>query len=328
MAINTNKKSSSQNTPPAVVGKEGRTGPRKLQFKKANKLKLVATLIIIALIVVGWWLYGNHSGGAVFKINGKSYSQAEVKQLAAYQVDKQHVPYKTAAKKVYDALRYQVAAQSIKITVTPAEEKKVATNVDTATYKKYKTWIDILAYDDAVKAKLPPATNDGAKGYAYVFWFGDAVQPSYGDTSPKYGNQQDYQADQQYAQGRANYYHDQLQNKKMTPDQVLAAVRKDPKLAPRGQTASNSSTVFGTKTYETWQDQLRNNTIATYVKSASDNSLSPIKTDTTATKLGIDPGQYVNAYYYMVWVQKTHIANITQQLNDAQSHLNAKYYGV
>lgn len=326
MATETNKNPDSA----ATVGDDGNKPklPRKLKLKPGRQKLVIKILLVAAILMLGWWLYNNYSGGAVFKINGKRYHKAEVKQLTAYQVDKQHVPYKTAAKKVYDALSYQAAAKSVRITVTPAEQKKVATNVGAATYKKYKTWIDILAYDDAVKAKLPKATSDGAKGYVYVFWFGDAVQPSYGEPSPKYGNQQVYQADRQYAQGRANYYHDQLQNKKMTQGEVLTAVQRDPKLAPRGQTASNSSTVFGTKPYETWQDQLRNNTIATYVESASDNSLGPIKTDTTATKLGIDPGQFVDAYYYVVFVQRTHIPNITQQLNDARSHLNAKYFGV
>jgi hypothetical protein len=330
MATGTNKETAPKEiTSAAITGDGGKsTSPRRLRFKSPNKKKWVFILIIIVIIIGGWWLYGNYSGGAVFKINGKKYSKTEVKKLAAFQTDVQHVPYKTAAKKVYDALCYQAAAQSVHITVTAGAQKGAAINVDATTYKKYKTWIDILSYDDAVKAKLPQATKDGAKGYAYVFWFGDAVQPSYDQPAPKYGNQKVYQADQQYAQGRANYYHDQLQNKKMTPNQVLTAVRNDPRLAPRGYAPDNSSTIFGTTTYQTWQDQLRNNTIATYVKSASDNSLSLIMTDTTATKLGLDPGQYVDAYYYFVLVQKTHIPNITQQLNDTRSKLNAKYYGV
>jgi hypothetical protein len=327
MATETSKHSSST----ATVGDGGQVKtPRKLHFKRGNlKIKkLLFFLIAAAVIAIGWGLFNNYTGNAVFKINGKRYSHAQVKQLAAYQVDKQHIAYKTAAKNVYNALCYQVAAQSLHITVTAGAQKRASINVDAATYNKYKTWIDILAYNGAVKTKLPPASKDGAKGYAYVLWFGDAVQPSYDAPSSKYGNQQAYKADQQYAQGRANYYHDQLKNKKMTPDQVLTAVRNDPKLAPRGLAPSDASRVFGTDTYQTWQDQLRNNTIASYVKSASDNSLSSIMTDTTATKLGLDPGQYVDAYYYFVLVQKAHIPNITQQLNDKLSSLNAKYYGV
>jgi hypothetical protein len=330
MATGTNKETAPKETTSAAITGDGgkATSPRRLKLKSPKEKKWLLVLIIIVVVIGGWWLYGNYSGGAVFKINGKSYSQADVKKLAAYQVDKQHIPYKVAAKKVYDVLSYQAAAQSVHITVTPAEEKKVATNVDAATYKKYKTWIDILAYNDAVKAKLPKAISDGAKGYVYVFWFGDAVQPSYGEQAPKYGNQQAYKTDQQYAKGRADYYHDQLQNKKMTPDKVLTAVRKDPKLAPRGQPASNPSAAFGNKTYENWQGQLNDKGIITYAKSAADNSTGPITTSPTASRLGVNPGQYVDAYFYFVFVQKTHISNITQRLNDARSHLNAKYYGV
>jgi hypothetical protein len=330
MAIGTNKETAPKETTSAAITGDGgkAASSRRLKLKSPNEKKWLLVFIIIVVVIGVWWLLTNYSGGDVFKINGKKYSQAQVKQLAAYQVDKQHIPYKIAAKKVYDALSYQTAAQSVHITATPSEEKKAATNIDAATYKKYKTWIDILAYDDAVKAKLPKAIKDGAQGYVYVFWFGDAVQPSYGEPSSKYGNQQAYQADQKYAQGRANYYHDQLQNKKMTPSQVLTAVIGDPKLAPRGQPVSNPSAAFGTKTYENWQDQLNDKAIITYVKSAADNSLGSIMTSPTATRLGVNPGQYVDAYYYFVFVQKTHIPNITQRLNDARSHLNAKYYGV
>lgn len=330
MATGTNKETAPKETTSAAITGDGgkATSPRRLKLKSPNEKKWLLALIIIVVVIGGWWLYGNYSGGAVFKINGKSYKQADVKKLTAYQTDKQHIPYKTAAKNVYNALRYQIAAKSVNISVTSSEEKAAAINVDMATYKKYKSWMDIVAYNGAVKAKLPKATNDGKEGYAYVFWFGDAVQPSYDTPSSKYGNQQAYQTDQQYTQKRANYYHDQLQSKKMTPDQVLSAVKKDPKVSLDGQIASNPSLHFGLKKYENWQPELANITIENYVQKASADSLSAVQTGQTATTLGPNPAKYVDAYYYLVLVQKTGVPNITQQFHNMQSHLNAKYYGV
>lgn len=329
MATDTKNESASDSvSPTAIVG--GQTpGVRKLHFKKSNQKKWLVGAAVVIVIILGWWLATNYSGNTAFKVNGKRYSQDEVKNLAAYQTNVQHVPYSIAAKKVYNTVRYQTAAQSVHITVTPAEEKRYGINTDAATQKKYKSWMDIVAYDNAVAAKLPQATNNGKEGYAYIFWFGDAVQPSYGTPAPGYGNPQVYQADQKYASQQANYYHDQLQNKKMTPSQVLTAVKKNPKLAPYGVPASNQSRQFGTDTYQSWQNQLSNSAIIQYASSvSSDNTLSSIRTDTTATKLGVDPGKFVNAYYYIVLVQKAHVANITQQFHQAQATMKAKYYGV
>ena len=329
MATETSKHSSSS----AIVGDGGHVKtPRKLNFKRLSggiKIKkLLFFLLAAAVIAIGWELYSNYTGGAVFKINGKSYSQSEVKSLAAYETQNQHIPYKTAARDVYNALRLQVAAQSAGITVSQTELNKWKPDPNGPVYKKYKAWFDILAFNRAVTIKLPKATADGVQGYAYIFWFGDAVQPAFGTPAPTYGNQQAYKAAQQYASQRANYYHDQLQNKTMTSSQVLAAVKKDPKLAPYNYAPANPSMQFGFQTYKSWQTEVSDNAIVNYAKTASSNTLSPVETGKTPTTLGPNPTQFADAYYYIVLVQKTGVPNITQRFKDAQAQLKTKYYGV
>lgn len=307
----------------------------KLPLPSERKLlRVLQVCIVLLLIAVAGVLVTNYHGNTVFSINGKNYSKAEVKKLTAYQTEKQHVSFNTAAHNVYNQLFYQTAAKNAGISVTPAEETNYVTNElqpASSTYNKYKAWFNVLAYNGVVKSKLT-AVDNNREGYTYVFWFGDAVQPIFrpSERSPKYGNQQAYKADQQYASQKANYYHSQLQANKMTPDQVLSAVKNDPNLAPQGLVASNPSTHFGTPSAnprQTWQVQISNNAISDYVKTAAANSLSSVRTGRTNTQLGPNPGSQADAYYYIVKMQGIQPSN-SKLLQQAQAKLHANFYQV
>ena len=296
----------------------------------ALPLKIVglAALVILALVLIYVFVIANKP---VFMVNGKVYRERQVKHLAAYDMHDQAMSYKTAAKDVYEAVKAQAAGQAVHIMPSAQQIASGQANVNKDSLKKYKDWFDLTGYNTAVAEVITNAKDNGSvynfQGYSFVFWFGNAVQPFYHNPSPEFGNKDDYQKDQVYAKQKADYYHGQLKDGKMNADQVLAAVKKDPKLADLNNTMLNPSVRFGYDVTVDWKDQVAYPDVASYVTAQTKPGLGEVQIGTIGNSPGPNSTARLPAYFYFVQLNEVKGANIWQQYQDALKNIKAKYYG-
>ena len=117
-------------------------------------------------------------------------------------------------------------------------------------------------------------------------------------------------------------------SKTMSADQVLAAVKADPRLWSQNQPNSNLSARFGQEPSKNWRTQVFYGDIVDYISQQKSSGLSDIKTGKTGIKINPTKAEdYAETYYYFVLLEKTGSTVIKAEFNSNLNNLKAHYYG-
>ncbi len=230
-------------------------------FQQYRPTKRFYALLLIIVVLVGAGYAGARqfirttpaakvsllSASAAFSVDGKTYSKQDIKTLINYPVG-HGATASAAAKQAFDFYKRQAAAKKIGIILTPPEIAQAQASV----FPKVNLsdpWVTLASEDAALTMRLAQApTYATASGYYFIFPFSNHI--AIADAAPSatamvgVGDATLVAQDRAYAKEQANSYYNQLVQKKITPDQALAAIKADPKLGYDGFANSNTSFRF------------------------------------------------------------------------------------
>ena len=276
---------------------------------------------------------------AVFNVNGRYYTQSEVKSLAAYPTTVGRQSYALAAKNIYNYLVYKAAAQAAGVNFSDTQLEQFRQQNGSTIYKQsnYEAYLNLIAYKADTVQYLQNAasynTNGHYEGYSFVFHFDETLSWGPGYKSPHYGDTTLLARDKQYAQQKANAYHAQLAQHKITADKALAQIVANPRLGYYYTANNNYSAHFGTSLDSDWQRQVFFQPVITFIKQQKKPGLSAVQTGKVATVP--DPktsSDYADGYYYFVLLTaadpsfKTPQQAFEDQITTVTKH--SQYYGV
>jgi len=202
------------------------------KLPKRIKLPFIG-LSVILLAVAGWGLVEQkRQDSVVFTIEGKNYTKQSIADDIAYPVNS-GVPENEAAATLYQYKKRQIVAQETKFEPTSQEiaDAKKELFAQASDKERNSKWANIVAYDTALSKKLPSSTTlDAVKGYVFVFYFGQLMQTGNDYSPANAGNTQLIAQDKAYAKQQADMYYKKLQDKSISPDELLAQINADPKL--------------------------------------------------------------------------------------------------
>ncbi len=326
-----------------IIAEDTRRGKFSIPIKNIKSGKrLFLVLIVVTLTILGslgLYLFArtsNHQKSdenkVVFKIEGREYRQTDVFPYVAFliAIGKKEPE---AKKEVFDMFKYKVTAT--KLNYSPGDSLiKQAREDLTNTYSEqkhstgYKDWLELASFVNASdNAFRLQQSNKSYKGYSYIFWFGQHISYTSDYTPPGgYGDKSLIEQDKNYAKQRADYYHKQLLEEKMTADQVLSEIKKDPKLCYQYTIDANLSTKYGYDPSTSWQDQIFYSSVVDYVSEHSSKPLGDIQTGkiTTTTEAGATPTEQ-DAYYYFIKNEGNGVSK--SQFFDTLNSLDAVFIG-
>lgn len=299
--------------------------------------------ILVAAVVIGglitWWFIKNapkstnNKDKVVFVINGKKYKETEVKQYTDFLTIDLGKNKEDATKDVFELLKYKIVAQKLDIKLSTEQIKATTENFNRiyASYKdtsEYKKWVELASLKESIDKNFMTYSDKlGYKGYSFILWFGNHISYTEDYTPPGgYGNKTFIEEDRNYAKQRADYYHDQLKNSKMSPDKALEEIKKDPKLGYHYTAGANLSVRFGTDLEKSWDSQVQYNSVKEYINNNSKIALSDVLIGKT-TGIISAKGQREEreTFYYIVKIDGTAPSRV--QLQNELKALKTNYYG-
>ncbi len=308
--------------------------------------KKAALLIALGLLLLASGLFyalnnrqnnpgpGKNGDEIVFRIESKDYTKNEIKPYIAFITVALGKKDEEANKEVFELMKYKATKEKLGISLTPQQtnyEQKQLNRTYTKISKAwgYKKWSGLtaekLALDKAFATSR--AGDNNYKGYSFVFWFANHLSYT-GDYTPPggYGDHKLIQQDRDYAKQRADYYHEQLANNKMTADEVLSAIKTDKKLGFQYSAGANFSTKYGYDPNKSWQQEVLYKSVADHIKQYSNQALSNVKTGKTMIfRSASADSEETETFYFFV---KSEGQNITKQrFQDELKNLDTKYYG-
>lgn len=308
-------------------------------FKKDKKMLLAAAVaILLVAFAIAYLISKNMNdtpadkGKVVFVIEGENYYQNDLEPVLKYPYNR-GLEKDEAAKEAFELYKKIKAAK--KLDINPAEEEiqseklKLIKELGGEYNEPDDTpWIDLLAQSNAIDKAVSAQQN--YKGYSFDVFFGQHLQ--YGPAfKPEDLNDQQLAAeDKQYAEEKANFYHDQLKTNKMTPDEVLKALNSDRRLSalPAGKTSYSVKFGYSDDEDTSWSNEIFHQSIVDFVQNQQQTGLSDIQigeasVDGSATN-------FADMYYYFVLTEEVPEGpNITKEDFDRQlSELTTEYLGL
>lgn len=287
--------------------------------RKRTILRIALSVIVgVVLIVAGALYFVSHNHGTVaFKIGNHSYYKKDVDRLVDYPTHKLSMSKKLATTRVAEALQTIQIVEDAKITIDPQEidfQKKSFVINRQGGANGYK-WFDLLAKEAAAKKYIGNTALLGYKGYSFDFYFGQHIQSGASYTPAGLNDAKLIAEDREQAKEQANYYHDQIQNKKLTLDEALKKVYTDPN-APKlpGGVSTTTSKKFGYTEGTNWADEVKSQSIVDFITTQHRPGLSTVKTGKASGYSGQSQKQYPGVYYYFVDLDQVGPAkNISQK---------------
>lgn len=309
----------------------------KIRLLFARRHKLVAFLIVAILLVaggLGFLVYKKSlpKQKIVFVINSKKYTDTEVAKLIDWPV-KRKQSKDEASKLAYDYLKQKQAADNLGIEVTPQEinnaVKKIKKN-NLGSFDANNPWIQLVAYSNALNEKIMVQSGSSPKGYSFIFYFGNKLEkrPFEKEQIAGFGDKEMIEADKKYAKERADFYKDQLDNRKISTEEAYNQVKKDPKLGLNYTANTNFSSHFGTKPDTSWESEVFYQDVLKDIKSQQVQGVTQIKTGKTATvEMPKSDSDYQETFYFFVVLDQPAKLFNKEQLDKAINTLKADYYG-
>lgn len=301
----------------------------------AKKLIKKASLIVAVLLVMGAGLWLALAGDThdtksdiVFEIEGRSFGKDEVDQYMSYATNTLNKSRADAIKDLFEMQKKKIAAEQLGI---KASDEDVKTSYNKLGYDQGvdSPWIDLAAYLLAVDDQIQALDNGGIKGYSYIFYFGDKIAPRIFDAKPEgWGDPVLIEADRSYARGRADFYHAQLKDNKMNPEQILAEIKADSRLGFNGQAGANLSTKFGYDINKPWHEQVFYESVKGTVEGLADSQISEVLPGKTASvEEPKSDDDYHETFFYFASVNEKLLTMKSQLLTEKISALDARLYG-
>ncbi len=315
----------------------------KLNFKQRQLTKLskrsllyLAGFTVVIAVIIGMVLFngdrfGKSGNPVIFSIDGKKYHESEVNELVKYPVEARGTNKNESAKLLFELLKKIYVAEQLGIKPSDEEiatyQKEIPDNAQDSAHNK-ESWLNLIAKAAVVDDYIGITTAPGYKGYAFDFYFGQHLQygPAYrpdGLNDPKLVEQ-----DKNYAKEKADFYHQQLKDNKIKPDEVLKQILSDPRLGNSIKSTSNHSTRFGEKTNVNWHTQIFYKPITSFITSHKQQSLLDVQTGKAL--VGTDAkAESVDMYYYFVLLEDVPKSQpVAKEEFDKQTqNLKAEYKG-
>lgn len=292
---------------------------RKLGLRKSRALALGLGICLVLLTVLGVYYFMEYqkkqeNAKYAFTINDKKYTKSDrqnvyknstINNLSVDEFNRQYLELK----------KQQYVAEKNNIVISSDLLNKKLTEVYPD--KKDLTFdqLDIVSQKSIYDKLFIPATFASSRGEyegtIFVFPFARHITSYEGhlSTNPKdskigiisaYDPAQ-VEVDKRYAMEKAKYYHDGISNGSIDSAKALEEILADKKLA--NVNSANESVTFKNDGASSWQDVIRIEGAADYIKSLKSSSLSEIQTSKTDV---VNNGQKssVDAQYYFVKLNK------------------------
>jgi len=308
-----------------------------IRIKSGNTPKLILAIVVIGLVGGGaYYAYNrvNQSRKAVFSIDGKNYSAAEVQNLTEYPVSVGETDDQ-AARDAFNALKEVKAAGKLgyrpSSTDINTQKQGIVANlkVPKAVAKAHDDWFTLSATVAAIDDSVNATTPAGYSGYSYIFFFGQHLQaiPDYpisGFNDPKLIAQ-----DKAYAKERADHYHDQLTKGSIEPADALTTSITDMRSRGKGPNNSTYSVRFASGQGASWSNSVYLQPVIQYITTLHSTGVSPVQIGKAPDKSGPNAKQ-VDMYYYFVDLDSAPKGQpiTSQALKKELSSLPAKYRGI
>jgi uncharacterized protein YxeA len=304
---------------------------------KAKKISTILLTVLIVCLIIGLAYQllkslNNVKADTVFVINGKDYSKSEVQQLTLYPVKVVGYSQNQAAQEVFTAEKDITAAQKLGY-IPPQNAITIQKNKIYHTLKlnskeksQYDSWFTLLATQDAVDTFVMSRVPLGYAGYSYVFFFGQHLQSVPGYSISGFNNPKLIAQDQAYAKQKANFYHQELQDNKISLNQALQQSIRDMQTRGHGPNNPNFSTNFTTLAEQNWASAVYFPDIVNYITTLRSTGLSAVQVGKASTG---SKGNEVDMYYYFVNLSAVPTARTIsyQEFNKTLSSLKTTYIG-
>jgi hypothetical protein len=311
-------------------------------FFKTRKPYALAIFVIIVVLAGGGLFYlVNHKAknglfasdkNIVFSIDSKNYYKSNVQKLIAYPKS-QHVSQNTAAREAFDALKEIKAAQNLGYAPSSGQVNTQKTQIyaivkpSSAQQTLYSDWFTLLATKSAIDESVNSLNTVGYAGYSYVFYFGQHLESSPDYIPSGLNNPGLVAQDKAYARQQANYYHQQVQDNKMSLADALT--KSGAAMQSRGNNVGNPNFSASFTTEENLKTTVIMPDIVQYITSTDKTGLSDVKIGKAANAPIKSGGKNVNMYYYFVDLTTVPITKTisAQQFNQELTKLLAQYRG-
>ncbi len=329
--------------------------PKKHSKKQRRKKWLVSLPIVAAVLVIGLLVfsvatyvkYNVVPSGAAFTIDGRAYSQEEVKEIVSYPVKTGEMTPEKATKQAFEMLKRKRTAEKLQIDITNeavSYNKKELFPENSA--KQKSQWGGLVAYNDLLEAQLTENSdskkmNDQVVGYAFIFLFGHCIEKGPDFEPDCLNDQKQIKKDRDYAKERAEHYRAKLQSGSITPKKALEEIQKDPRLGFMQTAGANPSAQFenfqtvgteGVDTDVTVGSGPLEKSVEDYIRSGKiQEGLSQImegKTVADAVADQNDAKNWVPTYYFFTDVSTLSKAVTKQQFNEELKKLPARFKGL
>lgn len=266
---------------------------------KGKRSKLIVLCIVLTVGIVGFVAYSlvnksrEDKDPVVFSIDDRKFRTSEVNPFidlaSQYGVDD-----KKAKNAVIEAMKLKIATNKLNIEVS---DKAIRDALQTTSYAKIAKatepldkWVELIGYRLATENIQKSQAKVAKQGYAFVFYFGNLIIPNEPADSnfSGFGSQTLIDKDKEYAIKKAEEYHKNLTEGKITPDQALEQLRADKQLNFGYLANSSYSIKFGTGNDPsvTWQNEVRLQDIVNHInKETKVKEFSEVKSGT----LSINP---------------------------------------
>ncbi len=304
------------------------------KVKRQRKIVAIVgllALLILAAVVVVTVLRSQVKANAVFTIDGRAYSDKEVKEIINFATENGE-PANQAAREAFGYLKRQHVAQDLSIKVSQKDINAKRNEIFGSSKKiKNSQWTNLVAYNDALIGSLDKlAENANINGYVYVFFFGQQIERGPAYTPPHYGDKNIINRDRAYANKQANIYHRQLANGNLSPKEAFKKIEADAKIGWFNKTNSNPSGYFMGSNLVGKPDSLPADVVDYLNSSDIKKGLSNIKIGRTPVNSTIqkpDTNSTQETYYYFVLVQNLNKSQSKSNFNNKLQNLPVHFNG-
>lgn len=279
---------------------------------------IITFSVIVLILALGFFILMQRKTSSAFEIDGKYYSKSQIKGMSDY-ATKYGAEGGDAAKNIFEMYRIKTASQKTGIEPTIKDINSAKNDLKLPNYNKYsEDYIELAAYVSALEKSYLTYSFDKSSGYSFVFDFSKDMQED-NSVGPN------YESDKQYAKNRAEYYYKQLKEKKITPDQLLVAIKKDNRIG-----RLPLSVRYGPNNNGGLKSQLFNNDIYNYVISQKKPGLSNIMVAEVQNSIGIENPKYRDGHYFFVLIETvgSKYANPSKTIQETMNAQKSSYFGV